>query len=130
MKFHAISVFSFLQTGYPEREGPCKKKMDTQCKADKRYLDPIHWFHHDVEEGGAITGGAFYPNDLGWPVSFKDSYIYADYANGGLFRMLPGGQGCTYDQGCDPPISPYAETLSVFSELQKIVALKFGPYKN
>ena len=129
MKFHAISVFSFLQTGYPEREGPCKKKMDTQCKADKRYLDPIHWFHHDVEEGGAITGGAFYPNDLGWPVSFKDSYIYADYANGGLFRMLPGGKGCTYDQGCDPPISPYAETLSVFSELQKIVALKFGPYK-
>ena len=42
--------------------------------------------------------------------------------------MTPGGKGCTYDEGCDPPISPYDETLDVFSDMQKVVALKFGPY--
>lgn len=33
--------------GYPEREGPCPHSRDRNCKPDKKYKDPIHWYRHD-----------------------------------------------------------------------------------
>jgi len=123
--------FGGANYGYPEREGPCKKKKATDCKPadeDEGFLEPIHWYIHDEEDGGAVTGGAFYPNDAGWHPSFQNSYIYADYAFGGVYRMVEGGEGCAYPK-CDPPISPFADDLKVFSDYMRVTAIKFGPYK-
>ena len=113
--------------GYPDREGPCRKKEASDCAPDSRYLSPIHWYLHDDEEGGAITGNAFYPNDAGWPWDFLDSYLYADYALGGMYRVTRGGEACPYPR-CDPPVSEYAPTTKVFSKLYKVTGMAFGPY--
>lgn len=113
--------------GYPDREGPCRKKEASDCAPDSRYLSPIHWYLHDDEEGGAITGNAFYPNDAGWPWDFQNSYLYADYALGGMYRVTRGGEACPYPR-CDPPVSEYAPTTKVFSKLYKVTGMAFGPY--
>ena len=127
-----LSPSPITAIGYPEREGPCKKKQATGCKpaAEKEgFLEPIHWYLHDDEDGGAVTGGAFYPNDAGWHPSFQNSYLYADYAFGGIYRMVEGGSGCAYPK-CDPPISPYAQDLKVLSDYMRVTAINFGPYKS
>ena len=33
----------------------------------------------DREYGGAVTAGAFVPNDAGWPAAFQDAYIYGKF---------------------------------------------------
>ena len=33
----------------------------------------------DREHGGAVTAGAFVPNDAGWPAAFQDAYIYGKF---------------------------------------------------
>ena len=83
--------------------GPCVKKTARNCAPDSRYLSPVHFYRHNSEEGGAATGNAFYPNDAGWPYHFQNSYFYADYAFGGLYRVTKNAATeCPYPR-CDPP---------------------------
>ena len=42
--------------------------------------------------------------------------------------MKKDGDGCAYPK-CDPPVSPYADSVKVFSSLMKVTAIRFGPYK-
>lgn len=104
------------------------KKTARKCAPDSRYLSPVHFYRHNSEEGGAATGNAFYPNDAGWPYHFQNSYFYADYAFGGLYRVTKNAATeCPYP-ACDPPVSAYTASTMTFSSLLKITALAFGPY--
>ena len=104
------------------------KKTARNCAPDSRYLTPVHFYRHNSEEGGAATGNAFYPNDAGWPYHFQNSYFYADYAFGGLYRVTKNAATeCPYPR-CDPPVSAYTASTMTFSSLLKITALAFGPY--
>ena len=110
---------------------PCKKKQAYGCKppADSfGFTEPIHWWLHDSEDGGAVTGGAFYPNDAGWHPSFQNSYLYADYAYGGIYRMVKDSDGCPYPK-CDPPVSAFADSVKVLSDYKRVTAMEFGPFK-
>mmetsp|Transcript_20410 Transcript_20410/g.44609 ORF Transcript_20410/g.44609 Transcript_20410/m.44609 type:complete len:1151 (-) Transcript_20410:2687-6139(-) len=115
--------------GYPERTGKCVEDSETNCKPpDEKdgYTDPVHWYHHDPEHGGAVTAGAFVPNDAGWPGVFQDSYIYADYSIGGFYVMTPGGKGCEYPD-CKVPVSPYESSKKVLSDREAVIHMAFGP---
>jgi len=114
--------------GYPEREGPCRATEAKNCKPNPDYDDAIHWYRHDDEDGGAVTGAAFYPNDAGWPESFVGSYLYAEYARGGIYSIKEGGVGCSYPM-CDPPVSSFDSTKKVLSGMKKVVSMQFGPYR-
>ena len=115
--------------GYPFREGPCEATEEKNCKPDARYKDPAHWYKHDAEDGGAVTGAAWYPNDAGWPESFAGSYLYAEYASGGIFRIKENTDGCSFPK-CDPPTSNFASSTQVLSGLKKIVSMAFGPHRD
>jgi glucose/arabinose dehydrogenase len=39
----------------------------------------------------SITGGAFVPNDAGWPAAYLGKYLFADYGCGKIFRLDPSG---------------------------------------
>jgi len=113
--------------GYPTQDGPCvSSKTSQSCKPNEFTLDDIHWYLHDDEDGGCITGGAFLSDNYGWPASFQDSYMYAEYAIGGIHVITRGGKGCSYPT-CDPPISDY--DTRVLSSNEKIVSMQFGPFK-
>ena len=64
--------------GFPFRQGMCDtgKTEGSTCQPSE-FDDAIHWYRHDEEDGGACTGGAFYPNDAGWPNDFLNTYFYA-----------------------------------------------------
>lgn len=112
----------------PTSPGPCVKKTAKNCAPDSRFITPVHFYRHNNEEGGAATGNAFYPNDAGWPWHFQNSYLYADYAFGGLYRVTENSStACPYP-ACDPPVSAYTASTQTFSSLLKITALAFGPY--
>lgn len=124
------SVITYSMTGYPEREGPCEKTTTTAYKCQPEdWLDyPVHWYHHNTEDGGAITGGAFVPKDAGWPSSFDDAYIYGEYAWGGIRIAHPNKNAeCPWNE-CKIPISPW--DVEVFSDEKKVVGMLFGPHKD
>jgi glucose/arabinose dehydrogenase len=56
------------------------------------YTGPIHEYHHRTG-CESITGGAFVPDDAGWPADYSDSYLYADFICNKIFRLDPGGTG-------------------------------------
>jgi len=115
--------------GFPFRQGPCDTgKTEGKTCQPSEFDDAIHWYAHDEEDGGACTGGAFYPNDAGWPAEFQDGYFFAEYAYGGIYLISPGGEGCAYPK-CDPPISPFTPTKKTFSATKKVVSIQFGPHK-
>lgn len=112
--------------GYPIREGPCENGMDSKCRPDEDFVDPIYSYHHDKENGGAITGGAFLPNDAGWPLD-ANTYFYSEFSQGGIYAMTPDkNMQCDYPK-CDPPHGPFR--VEAFSEEIKIVNIAFGPHK-
>jgi glucose/arabinose dehydrogenase len=81
--------------GWPVREGPCKlgRNCNDDCSAQKDYLDPLHYYGHNVDGDGAIIGGAFVPNWGHWPTSYEDKFIYADFVIGSLYLMNPSTVG-------------------------------------
>eukprot|EP00561_Arcocellulus_cornucervis_P006408 CAMPEP_0185819140 /NCGR_PEP_ID=MMETSP1322-20130828/21759_1 /TAXON_ID=265543 /ORGANISM="Minutocellus polymorphus, Strain RCC2270" /LENGTH=1280 /DNA_ID=CAMNT_0028516321 /DNA_START=291 /DNA_END=4133 /DNA_ORIENTATION=+ len=121
--------FKGANYGFPFRQGMCDtgKTEGSSCQPSE-FDDAIHWYRHDEEDGGACTGGAFYPNDAGWPADFQDGYFYAEYAYGGINRISPGGKECAYPK-CDPPVSAFSPTMKTFSPTKKVVSLQFGPHK-
>lgn len=115
--------------GYPRRTGKCIEDSETNCvppDESEGFTDPVHWYKHDEEHGGCVAGAAFVPNDIGWPSSFTDAYLYADYAIGGIYVMTPGGKGCEYPE-CKVPVSPFAANIKALATHESIIYMAFGP---
>ena len=114
--------------GWPVREGPCLYKTTSGCwPSPPRYQDPEHWTLHG-SDGGAVTGGAFVPDGMGWPEEYHRAYMYSDYVFGKIYRLNYGGEGSGCRE-CDFPVSDYVRsdfTLSPF--LDKVVSIQFGPW--
>jgi PKD repeat protein len=75
--------------------------------------------------GGAVTGGAFIPNDIGWPSKFHNGYLYADFVFGEMYLMKDDGR--KENLSSSPPTSRM--TISKFAEYNSIASMRFGPYK-
>mmetsp|Transcript_19994 Transcript_19994/g.43621 ORF Transcript_19994/g.43621 Transcript_19994/m.43621 type:complete len:913 (+) Transcript_19994:152-2890(+) len=121
-------AFKGSNYGYPHREGPCLYGEDTACFPSPQFTDPVHYYHHVSNYGGAITAGAFLPDNSGWPQSLNRSYFYSDWAWGGISTITPGGTSCDYPL-CDPPRSKYASENLFSSSAREVVAMKMGWYK-
>jgi glucose/arabinose dehydrogenase len=51
-------------------------------------VKPIHQYGHNTG-CSSITGAAFVPNDAGWPLSYRDAYLFGDYVCGRIFTLRP-----------------------------------------
>ena len=65
------------------------------------------------------------PSNIGWPESFRGTYLYAEYQLGGIHRITKGDAGCPE---CKTPISDYEGTRVEFSDATATVSMAFGPY--
>lgn len=112
--------------GWPIYEGPCLHKESTGCfPRPKGVKDPEHWDRHGPF-GGAVTGGAFVPDEAGWPSDYDGTYMYSDYVFGQIYNLESGGNGC---RSCDPPTSDYIKTEFTTPEFRdKVVSMRFGPF--
>lgn len=80
--------------GWNVREGPCKTGTTNKCGADNRFVEPIFAYRHSTG-CRTITGGAFVPDDSGWPAEYLDSYLYADFICDRLFELRDVTSGLT-----------------------------------
>src|SRR5579859_1916629 len=87
--------------GWPMCEGRCGVAGTVQ---------PLFTYPHGAI-GGAITGGAFVPNSVGWGAPYSGSYLFGDYRSGNIYRLTSNGGG---------PANPFGGGGS-------IVHLDFGP---
>jgi len=79
--------------GWEAREGPCKTNSDTDCGPPPAGMtNPIFDYHHSTG-CKSIVGGAFVPNDSGWPASYLGKYVFTDFICGTFFRLDPQGSG-------------------------------------
>jgi glucose/arabinose dehydrogenase len=79
--------------GWPLREGPCLQGSTAKkdCGAPpKAFTNPIHAYRH-ATGCRSITGGAFVPDNAGWPRPYRDDYLFADFVCGKIFRLQPQG---------------------------------------
>lgn len=82
--------------GWNEREGPCRANQVTGCGATPPagFTNPLFAYQHN-EGCRSITGGVFVPNGA-WPTSYNGAYLFADFACGKIFRLVPlAGGGFT-----------------------------------
>ncbi|KAG7346756.1 PKD domain containing protein [Nitzschia inconspicua] len=117
-----------LNYGYRYREGPCKRGSKSDCKPDDKYEDPLYWYEHNSDGDGAVTGGAFVPNDIGWPQAYRNKLMFADFVFKKIYLLERDGDWC---RNCNPPRPEYEK--NEFRSLDSIgqpVQLTFGPYKN
>jgi hypothetical protein len=78
------------------------------------FTPPIHEYSHDTG-CSSITGGAFVPDDAGWPASYDRSYLFGDFVCQKIFRLTPSSAGGT--------------TKTVFAaNLGGPTSMTFGPY--
>jgi glucose/arabinose dehydrogenase len=61
--------------GWPESEGPT---------ADPRFRGPVHSY-----SAASISGAAFAPVDLPWPVQFRGRYFFMDFVHGWVRTLDP-----------------------------------------
>jgi hypothetical protein len=55
----------------------------------------LHEYSHDTG-CESITGGAFVPDDGGWPTSYDEAYLFGDYICNKIFKLAPkSGDGFT-----------------------------------
>lgn len=79
--------------GWNVREGHCAKFSTTNCGPPPAGMtNPIFDYAHSTG-CSSITGGAFVPQDLGWPAAYAGHYLFADYVCGKIFRLDPNGSG-------------------------------------
>jgi glucose/arabinose dehydrogenase len=72
--------------GWNLREGFCPRDRHTRCTpAPSTMTDPVHAYAHRGA-CGAITGGAFVPNDA-WPARFRHAYLFGDFNCGKIFML-------------------------------------------
>lgn len=84
--------------GWSEREGRCVIDSKTNCGPQPSGMtNPIFDYPHSIDcaaggvTGNAISAGAFVPNGL-WP-GMDNSYLFAEYSCGRLFKLTPSGTG-------------------------------------
>lgn len=99
--------------GWNVREGPCPIGTQGNCAPDGRFTEPIFAYPHSTG-CRTITGGAFVPNNSGWPAEFLDAYLYADFICDRIFAL----------KGEVPGQSPF-----VFGTGTGATHLAFGPDK-
>ena len=75
---------------------------------------PIHQYGHSTG-CSSITGGAFVPNDAGWPLFYRDAYPFGDYVCGKVFALRPKAGG------------GYSRTLLANGLQGGPVSLAYGP---
>jgi glucose/arabinose dehydrogenase len=101
--------------GWPDREGPCGRDLDSgpSCVAPPPGItNPLHSYHQQPPNGGAITGAAFVPNGV-WPPEYTGAYLYAEYVFGKIFMLLPKPGGGVIG--------------SEFAQATLVTTLRFGP---
>jgi glucose/arabinose dehydrogenase len=78
--------------GWNIREGHCANGSTTDCgPAPRRMINPI--FDYGRSDGcRSITGGAFVPNGV-WPSIYDNTYLFADYGCGQIFRLARNRAG-------------------------------------
>ena len=109
--------------GWNEREGFCANGT-TNCSMAAtvgRYTSPIHHYPH-TSGCSSVTGGAFVPKGV-WPAEYDGNYLFSDYVCGGLYRLLPDGNG-----GFQRPSAGRVGTPFVPQGEGSPVHLRFGPY--
>lgn len=99
--------------GWNIREGHCATNSYTDC-GPTPYENPIHDYSHEATGCGSITGGAFVPEGL-WPAPYSESYLFADYVCGKIFRLAPTADGGYTHQ-------------EFMTDVSVPVHLEFGPY--
>jgi len=75
--------------GWNCREGTLVLNTSSPCPAPEM-VPPIAQYNHNTG-CSSITGGAFVPNNAGWPSSYRDAYLYGDYVCGRIFSLQPNG---------------------------------------
>jgi hypothetical protein len=123
--------------GWPVREGPCSgfgnggnNVEDCHDVNADLYTDPVHWYLHSAtaksesSQSGCVVGGAFVPNDSGWPATYTGRYMFMDFVFETIY-LLEEQQGC---RECDPPASGFSN--STFHTWPKPIAMQFGPAGN
>lgn len=109
--------------GWNIREGNCVNGSETDCNVPPTGLiNPVFAYKHDTNPPGSpfqscnsITAGAFVPNGF-WPSGYNNTYLFADYVCGDIFRLKQSG-------------SEYKAQL--FADVDSpIIHMMFGPYQN
>lgn len=77
--------------GWNCREGTLVLNTSAPCPGNAM-IGPIHQYNHNTG-CSSITGGAFVPNNAGWPSSYRDAYLYGDYVCGKIFSLKPDSNG-------------------------------------
>jgi glucose/arabinose dehydrogenase len=78
--------------GWNIREGFCATGSTTDCGSPPAGItNPIFAYPH-ANGCDAITAGAFVPDGI-WPAAYDDSYLFADYLCGTIFRLVPNADG-------------------------------------
>lgn len=72
--------------GWNLREGRCRTGSTSNCPADNRFVDPIFAYQHSGQ-CNVITGGAFVPDNAGWPASLRSAYLFADLGCDSIFQI-------------------------------------------
>ncbi|MDP9365486.1 MAG: PQQ-dependent sugar dehydrogenase [Chloroflexota bacterium] len=108
--------------GWNVREGFCATGTNNCSTAPtvNGYTSPIHDYPH-ASDCSSITGGAFVPDGV-WPAEYDGNYLFADYVCGGIYRLLPDGEG-----GFRTPDNPVGVPF-VKPNDGSPVHLRFGPH--
>lgn len=101
--------------GWSVREGNCPKNVSTNCSPNPSGMTaPVYDYSHKTK-CTSVTGGAFVPNRA-WPESYNNSYLFADFVCGTIFKLTPSNNGYVTSQ--------FMTGLGVNS----VVDMIFGPY--
>lgn len=104
--------------GWNVREGHCGNGLLDPCTPNPPGMTPPIYDYGHTTGCDSITGGAFVPGGV-WPATFDNTYLYADYVCGKIFKLTPPTGGST------------TYTASEFaSNLGGLTTLRFGPYNN
>jgi len=103
--------------GWNVREAKCNNGSTTICPPPPAGMtDPIYSYVHTG--CNSITGGAFVPDNIGWPAPYSGNYLFSDYVCGKIFLLTQSGNN--YSQ------TDFVTNMGASSA----VALTFGPYQN
>jgi glucose/arabinose dehydrogenase len=107
--------------GWNVREGHCANGSTSNCGPPPAGMtNPIYDYGRGAVPGttasgcGSITGGAFVPNGI-WPAAYDNTYLFADYVCGWIFRLSGSGPFTASD---------FATSLGGSSA----TSLTFGPF--
>ncbi len=101
--------------GWNVREGHCANGSQEPCSANPAGLTPPIFDYNHNTGCASITGGAFVPNDV-FGASYNNSYLYADYVCGKIFKLTQSGSTFT--------------STEFASNLGGLTTLSFGPYQS